>query len=278
MVRLGAAKIILACRSTEKGEKAKSDIENTTGKTGVIEVWQLDLSSYESTKEFAKRAQGLTRLDGVLENAGMQTRDFRMAEDNEITITTNVVSTFLLAFLLLPKLKESAVKFNIRPHLTIVSSDVHFMTNMPERKKPGKIFDNLNDKSSARMFDRYNVSKMLDVLSTRALAAEAGKDCPVIINTVNPGLCHSELMREVGVLQYVIKFLLGARTTEVGSRTFVWAIAAGPESHGCYTASARIEEPSHFVTSEDGIKTQNRVWEELKDKLERIEPGVTQRI
>lgn len=69
-VRLGAAKVILACRSVEKGEAAKKEIEAGEKREGVVEVWSLDLQSFDSVKEFAKRAEGLERLDAVVENAG----------------------------------------------------------------------------------------------------------------------------------------------------------------------------------------------------------------
>jgi NAD(P)-dependent dehydrogenase (short-subunit alcohol dehydrogenase family) len=47
IARLGVSKLILAVRNVDAGEEAKGDIESTTncGKM-VIEVWQLDLSSY----------------------------------------------------------------------------------------------------------------------------------------------------------------------------------------------------------------------------------------
>lgn len=69
-VRLGAERVILACRSTEKGEAAKNEIESSEKSSGVVEVWQLDLSSYESVQQFAKKIDGLKRLDIMLENAG----------------------------------------------------------------------------------------------------------------------------------------------------------------------------------------------------------------
>lgn len=68
-VRLNAEKVIIACRSIEKGEAAARDIEQSTGRKGVVEVWQLDLSSYENVKQFAERAKGLRRLDSIVENA-----------------------------------------------------------------------------------------------------------------------------------------------------------------------------------------------------------------
>lgn len=127
-VNLNCEKLILACRSTEKGEAAKTDIESTTGRKGVVEVWQLDLESYDSVKEFAKRAQSLKRVDVLLENAGVATSEYKFVGGNESTITVNVVSTFLLALLMLPKLQETGRKFNITPNLTIVSSEVHNFT------------------------------------------------------------------------------------------------------------------------------------------------------
>lgn len=152
-VRLGAAKVILAVRSPDKGEAAKNAIEDSEKREGVVEVWLLDLSSYESVKEFANKVSALPRLDVVLENAGIATKNFRITEDNESTITTNVVSTFLLAHLVLPKLKESSTKFNTTPYLTVVSSEVHFLTQFPEKDSPN-IFETLNKPKTARMDDR----------------------------------------------------------------------------------------------------------------------------
>ena len=75
-------------RNLEKGEAAKRSIEETTNRKNVVEVWQLDLASYESVKQFAKKANELRRLDAVVENAGIATETFRVFEDNESTITT----------------------------------------------------------------------------------------------------------------------------------------------------------------------------------------------
>lgn len=159
-VRLNAAKVILAVRNVEKGEVAKKSIEASEKKTGLVEVWKLDLASYESVKEFAKRAEGLDRLDIVVENAGIVTYKWAMMEDNESTVTTNVVSTFLLALLILPKLRETAVKFNVLPRLVIVASFVHFLTNFPERKADN-IFDTLADQKKANMQDRSSTIPLI---------------------------------------------------------------------------------------------------------------------
>lgn len=80
------------------------------------------------SREFAKRAESLERLDILLENAGISTAKFVEVSSNESTITTNVVATFLLALLMLPVLQQTSKKHNVTPTLTIVSSEVHFFT------------------------------------------------------------------------------------------------------------------------------------------------------
>lgn len=274
-VRLGASKVIIACRSVEKGESAKKDIETSTGRKGVLEVWQLDLQNYDSVRAFAKQAQSLERLDILVENAGISTAKFVKVAGNESTITTNVVSTFLLALLMLPKLQETSRKFNIVPTLTIVSSEVHFFTSFPERKA-SSIFGTLNSEEESRMADRYNVSKLLEVFACRQIAKEHPvSQTNVTLNFVNPGWCHSELMREImNPVLVVIKKIM-CRTTEEGSRTLVSAGLSGPDSHGKYLSDCRITECARLVEGPEGPEVQRRVWEELAAKLNEIEPGVT---
>lgn len=130
--RLNAAKVILACRSTERGEAAKAKITRSVARAhNVIEVWPLDLASGDSVREFCKRADELDRVDVVVENASvaMASPQGTLAEGYEQTITVNVIATFLMALLLLPTLRKSASKVNSQARLVIVSSDAHFMVS-----------------------------------------------------------------------------------------------------------------------------------------------------
>jgi NAD(P)-dependent dehydrogenase (short-subunit alcohol dehydrogenase family) len=202
--RLGASNLILAVRSLEKGEAAKADIEKSTKcSKDAIKVWKLDMASYESVIQFAERVDRELpggRLDKAILNAGITADRWQTFEDNESTITVNVISTFLLAYLLLPALERTASKFNVHPNLTITASEVHFWAKFPERSEPeGNIFNKLNTKPkkvnmSAR-FERYQVSKLLEVLVVRQMAerskGKSGADPVVTINSVNPGLCAS---------------------------------------------------------------------------------------
>lgn len=218
-----------------------------------------------------------------------------LTRSNASVVTVNVVSTFLLALLILPKLQETAQKFNITPTLTIVSSEVHFVTAFPERKG-SSVFSTLNDEKVARMSDRYNVSKMLEVLACREIVREHPvSQMKVALNFVStcsrsfdfqiyaianhsiiidPGFCHSELMREMSNPMIRIFKKILCRTTEAGSRTLVHAGVAGPETHGQYLSDCKITPCAPLVEGKEGAEMQRKVWGELAAKLEEIEPGI----
>lgn len=272
--RLGAAKVILAVRNIKAGEEAKADIESTTQcGPDTVEVWWLDLADYTSVKAFAARAsKDLDRIDMLCENAGIMTARRKMAEGHESTITVNVISTFLLALLMLPKLRDTSRKLDKQTTLSIVSSETHLWTTFPEQQADS-IFDALD--KSEDLSERYQVSKLLEILAVRQLAPQL-RNSGVTLNLVNPGFCHSDIGRETGWLHTLLKAVL-ARTTEVGSRPLVAAGAVGKESHGQYMTDGLVcdEALSPFVRSAVGAEVGRRVWKELSEILENIQPGVT---
>ena len=191
MVRLGAQRVILACRSVEKGEAAAKDIQSSTKcSPDTLEVWQLDMNSHASVQAFAdKVGTTLPRVDAVVANAGVWSFQFRLAEGNEETINCNVVSTVLLGFLLLPKLRETAKLYDMPTHFTITGSDLYALARFKEsRATPGRLFATLNDKEKSDLSDRYNVSKLLTLLMTRQMAEIYPLETnQVIFNSVGPG-------------------------------------------------------------------------------------------
>lgn len=91
----------------------------------------------------------------------------------------------------------------------------------------------------------------------------------IIVNTVNPGFCYSELLRNTTALQKL--FLTGlqkvlARQTEEGSRQLVWAAVGVPgdggadKLRGAYINLTDIHEPSDFVLGEEGKKREKKLW------------------
>jgi hypothetical protein len=61
----------------------------------------------------------------------------------------------------------------------------------------------------------------------------------------------------------------------MGARTLVYGASAGEECHGQYVPDCKIKPPGGLSKGSAGVELQNRVWAELKDKLEGIQAGVT---
>ncbi|EWY85995.1 hypothetical protein FOYG_10659 [Fusarium oxysporum NRRL 32931] len=276
LLRLGVGKLIMAVRSVDKGEKARKELLQLTKRSPEsIEVWHLDMASYESVKSFSARAIAkLPTIDVVLANAGLATSDkFSMAEDNERTITVNVISTFLLFFLLLPKLQKSSYPGKF----VIPNSATHYWAPIKELipdEKADKIFSRLNNPEKSIMESRYYVSKLIVLYITREIAARlsASKKSSVIINAPNPSYCKSGLLREK---QESTPPDFMARSTEMGSRALVAGVLAGQESNGQYINNCQVRDPACHVTNKTGAKIQTALYEELVDKLEIVAPGVS---
>lgn len=214
-----------------------------------------------------------------LQSAGINGSKFSLTEGHETTVTINVISTFLLTLLALPRLKETASKFNVRPHLVIVSSEVHNWTKLPAKEK-SSIFAALDDKDSANMMTRYADTKLMEILLLQELfrsVITSPEAYPVIINTVNPGFCQTDFVDNAPFFFKVLRVLI-ARRPDVGSRTYVHAASIGDAGQGKYLSDCAVGTESPFVRSEDGKATGKRLWEELKPILEEVQPGVTKMI
>ncbi|KAJ5896517.1 Short-chain dehydrogenase/reductase SDR [Penicillium subrubescens] len=276
---LGVERLIMAVRNLEKGKAARLKLlEDTVRDPSAIEVWELDMDSYASVKKFATRVETLPRLDALLANAGLATTTFNLSEDNEKTITVNVVGTFLLILLLLPKLRESASKFDICPRVSIVNSALHYIAPLAEIDVSNQagIFSRLNNKKTANMAMRYPLSKLLLLFAVRALAKrlEESKGPMVVVNTPNPSWCKSQLMRENESFGNRVGERMMARSTEEGSRALVNGILSGKESSGQYIDNCQVKSPACIVTNPKGTKIQEAFFNELMEKLEKISPGI----
>jgi NADP-dependent 3-hydroxy acid dehydrogenase YdfG len=152
LVKADAAHVIISSRKISAGETAKAAIERTTGRRNVVQVWQLDLTSFASVKAFAAQASRLERIDALIENAGVMTDKFALVEGHETCMTVNAISPFLLAALLMPKLQETAQKFSTTPRIVMVGSALAFQaTKELEKGGSENILANLND---AKVTDR----------------------------------------------------------------------------------------------------------------------------
>ncbi|KAL2846540.1 hypothetical protein BJX68DRAFT_268625 [Aspergillus pseudodeflectus] len=284
LVRLGAAKVILAVRRPANGETARAEIDAATGTSGVAEVWALDLSRYDSVKAFAARVENeLDRVDAVIENAAVATGQMILAEGHILPLTVNVFGTFLLAMLLLPKLKESAEKFGILPRLSLITSGSAFDVRDQWEAIRDDPYNKLEAVGAEKLMVSYPISKLMDTLITRELASllpvEKGK---VVINASCPGLCITELDRNMtGTFREELGKLReeSGRTAEEGSRTLLAGVALGKESHGRYLTHCEIndERLPEWMTDAEAQKDQKRLWDLLVKELETAAPGCVQK-
>jgi NAD(P)-dependent dehydrogenase (short-subunit alcohol dehydrogenase family) len=244
-VQCGVEKLIFGVRTIQKGEDARAQIEERTGRKGVIEVWQLDMLDYESVQAFAARAdKELERLDIAVLNAGVVMGSHQLSKYGwEKTLQINTLSTTLLAMLLLPKLKASKTA-DYTPVLEIVSSQQHYVVlqlSSEAMDEQGK--GPLKTYSQPDHFDSqisYGVSKLFleythTHLSRQVLNPSTGKP-EVIIVSVCPGATKSSLARDLnGVLLKAAFWVYSAllqRPTEVGARTYISGVVVGEEGHG----------------------------------------------
>ncbi|CAJ2506206.1 Uu.00g003360.m01.CDS01 [Anthostomella pinea] len=276
------------CPDPSKGEAAKEDIiQSVKGRRDgatAIEVWTLDVSNSQSTLDFATRVTNeLPRVDVLLGNAGVNLHgECQVAEGIEMTMQINVLNTFLLALVLLPKLRETKAKFPASvPHLVIVSSDTHRLTKFNEINAPN-LYEAFADKSTYTGQARYQDSKLIQVLLMREIVARlkasdpSGSPSPIVFNLVTPGLVISNLERNLGKprLATRIAHKVFYRTTEVGARTLVHAASAGPDTHGGYLLDYKNVPVESWIDTDMGKKAQLKTYEQTMKILDGRRQGI----
>ncbi|EMC96843.1 hypothetical protein BAUCODRAFT_491665 [Baudoinia panamericana UAMH 10762] len=280
LARMQASRLILACRNVRKGEAAKLAILKDTacGNHTSIEIWEVDLARYASVLAFGKRVRSeLNRLDGFIANAGIEPSEFSLAEGLEQTLTVNVISTYLSAIVVLPKLKETAEKYGVDTRLTLVGSLIHYFApdDQLDVTTDRDTFSALSDSKTADMKSRYPLSKLIEHLIftnfVRQVSTSAGTH-RIIINLVNPGWCASELTRyrSKGLVERLIFFMLG-RTTEQGARTLVHGVTAPGQMDGQYLSECQVKPQSAFMNSDRGTMIARTLWDELVRRIKQID-------
>jgi NAD(P)-dependent dehydrogenase (short-subunit alcohol dehydrogenase family) len=107
------ARVVLACRNTDKGEQAAAEITRG-GVTGTTAVEELDLADLGSVRRFAGR---VGPVDVLVNNAGlMAVPEGRTADGFEMQFGTNVLGHFALTGLLLDRITDRVVTMSSVMH------------------------------------------------------------------------------------------------------------------------------------------------------------------
>jgi NAD(P)-dependent dehydrogenase (short-subunit alcohol dehydrogenase family) len=245
LLSLGLSHLVMGVRSLEKGNAAAIKLL-ATNPTANIDVWELDMESYNSIEAFVRRCHSLSHIDIVILNAGISPLKFTTVPTtgHEKAIQVNHISTVLLTILLLPVLKKKA-RGHESPRLTLVNSITSHLCKFPNRgKRP--ILPSFDDVSITEWNaqERYGVSKLLCQLFVVKLADNVKRE-DVIINMVDPGLTKgTALSRDAtgGIaIAARIFFSVAGRPIERGAATYLDAVLRhGKDSHGCFLMNMKI--------------------------------------
>ncbi|KAJ5377360.1 uncharacterized protein N7496_004769 [Penicillium cataractarum] len=278
LLNLGVDSLIIGSRSLERGNRVKLELEKCTNRPGTIQIWELEMNSFQSVKSFANRANSeLKRLDVALLNAGLWNREYLQSPEKwEETLHVNTLSTSLLALLLLPKLRASS--FETEPtHLGVVSSQQFVRVKAESLRADGPLLEHLNSPEQFQGPKQYGISKLLLEYVMKNVANLIRNDdgtLPVIVNTISPGLCRSSLGRQYDRFYerwlVWIMYKLFARTTEQGSRLLVTGVLQGAEAQGkCWRNDGYLDESKALTTGTKGKEFQEKAWEEILSILEQ---------
>ncbi|KAI0013581.1 short-chain dehydrogenase/reductase [Xylariaceae sp. FL0662B] len=272
--QLGASKLILGVRSTEKGEAAKAAILSQTGNTPEFVIITVDLSTFASVKAFAKKVnQQVEKLHVVLLCAGVIIPTFQLSpEGYEINLQVNVLSTALMALLLVPKVRETAAHkdSDYTPHICILNSLATQETTSDMVPTDQTLLDRIGDESKFEHISQYYLVKLAARYFIRGLAEQMAPSKDIIVNSCCPGLCRTGLLRHYSL---AIRIMLAphrmvcGRTGEQGARTLVSATALGPESHGKLLLNDYLPAPAEFLATERSEKLYRATFQDIMSVL-----------
>jgi NAD(P)-dependent dehydrogenase (short-subunit alcohol dehydrogenase family) len=180
------AHVVLACRSTDRGENARRKILETDP-PGTAEVLELDLADLESVRAFTDRVlEGHDRLDVLVNNAGVMFLPYRETEDGfQVQFGVNHLGHFALTGLLLDRLVETDGESRV----VTVASEYH-------RQGTLENLEEIHDAENYGKHRAYGDSKLANVLFAyelqhRLLEADHG----VTSVAVHPGYADTDLQR-----------------------------------------------------------------------------------
>lgn len=266
---LKGAKVIMACRSLEKGELARQQILAMNPDVE-LEVWHLDLASLLSVRTFTDRFHAYSdRLDLLINNAGlMAIPENRTEEGFEMQFGVNYLSHFALTAQLWQPLSSTPGSRIIQ-----VSSLAH---------KFGSIrFEDIHWKRKYSKWGAYGMSKLAGLLFIHELAGRiSSAKSGVIAAAAHPGYASTELQAKgarmkgkwLGAALFNLANGLIAQSAAMGALPTLYAATAEDVSQGAYYGPRgfmrlwgrpALDEPDRKQISDEVAEKLWRVSESL---------------
>ncbi len=242
------ARVVMACRDVTRGEAARAEILATTEGRGELEVRQVDLSSLESVRSFAEKANAdLARIDVLINNAGIfPQKAWKTVDGFEAQFGVNYLGPFLLTILLLDKLKASA------------PSRIVHLTSMLHTK--GTLdFESFRGEKPYKASVAYNQSKLANLVFSNELSRRL-EGTGVTSNAVHPGAIATDITREMPwIARKIVGFLF--KDVAVGAKGPV-LVATDPTLAD--TSGHYWKETTETAPSEEALDpaVASRLWEE----------------
>ncbi|KAK9782910.1 hypothetical protein SCAR479_01253 [Seiridium cardinale] len=302
LINLGATEVIISSRNPSRSQKALEELRKITGgkSKDKIRVLELDMDSYASVVEFAKKVKeiktGNGGVDIVILNAGTIGVEPKITGEGwEQNIQVNTLSTTLLAALLLPHMKAERANRSSPAHLSIVGSMRFADPNISEwarwtTEKGEGVLEHLSKPENWSSGNAmYADTKLLVTYAFRELVERArGSDerkanahsPEVILNTLCPGIVNTDLsrnFRDKGAIFIVAIFLfttLFGKSPENGARTYMASVSTTESDHASgrfiqfYKNEKQLKSlEDKVLTSEAGRRMHAQVWKEITEEL-----------
>jgi retinol dehydrogenase-14 len=239
------ANLVMVSRDRERGEAARTDVQQKTGNRDV-ELLVADLSSQQAIRRLAREFDARhDRLHVLVNNAGISLpRRQETVDGLEMVFATNHLAPFLLTNLFLPVLTASAPA-----RIVTVSSGAQAM---------GKIdFDDLQSARSYSEIRVYNQTKLANVLFTYELARRIART-GVTATAVEPGFVKTNL--KVPFPFSIFAFMRGSAVDGAKPTIFLASSPSVEGVSGKFFNSKGVEATSSKLSYDQAIA--KRLWEE----------------
>jgi NAD(P)-dependent dehydrogenase (short-subunit alcohol dehydrogenase family) len=250
------AQIVMAVRNLERGEKARTDIIEKSGKKAV-DLLRCDVSLMSNIRQFAKEFDAkYPKLDVLINNAGAVFNKRSMTDEGfERTLAVDYLGPVLLTHELLPTLRK------VGPSMIVnVSSGLHKNASI-----------NLSDMQSEKSYDGmkvYSKAKLMLMMFTYELARRL-EATGITVNAVMPGFVATNLGKNSDSLLSSIMFRMVRPmqiSAEEGAATSIYVCSSG-EAKGktgkCYEKGKEVNS-SPLSYDRD---LQSKLWVKTNELL-----------